>query len=121
MLNKIDITRRLMEQLDDPNCPDFDVALKHWWIDWHEDKGLRLTQQGFDVFQSLKYEHYVCEITTAEPAKPSHLLIMDRHLTCPYYLKYGKKPRLILFGSKEAVMFQLVGTLERFLTMIARD
>jgi hypothetical protein len=54
------------------------------------------------------------------PAIPGRLLTLDRKLTCPYYISLGKKPKLLLFGSREATMYSLYGDIDKFIKGIAR-
>jgi hypothetical protein len=121
MLNKIDITRQLIEQLDGPDRPEFEIALKHWWTDWRADKGLRLTTKGRDLFDHLGYESHSFEISNTIVIIPKNLLTLERKLTCPYYIKLGKKSKFTLYGSKEATLFALFNNTEKFLTLLAQS
>ena len=73
MPNKQQITQRLIEQLGDTSHLDVESAMGDWWQDWRTDKGLRLTTEGRDVFDQLKYESYSFEI-------PAHIAIVSRNL-----------------------------------------
>jgi hypothetical protein len=41
--------------------------------------------------------------------------VLDKKLTCPYFIFLGKKPKLVLFGSKESMMLMLYGDVDKFL------
>ena len=120
MLNKIIFTQQLLDQLTWEFTPTLDEALKDWWKNPDKDAGLRLTAEGFFVFNSLNIEHYEFDVPASMPAIPGRLLTLDRKLTCPYYIFLGKKPKLLLFGSKEATMYSLYGDIDKFLKGLAR-
>jgi hypothetical protein len=121
MLNKITFTQQLLDQLKWEFKPTLDDALKDWWKNPDEHAGLRLTAEGFFVFGLLEISHYEFDVPPSMPALPGQLLTLDRKLTCPYYIFLGKKPKLLLFGSKEATMYSLYGDLEKFLRGISRQ
>ena len=118
-MNKVDYTRELLAQLKWEIKPTLDQALHEWWKNPDKDAGLRLTTDGFSVFGLLEITHYEFEVPASMPALPGQLLTLDRKLTCPYYITLGKKPKLILLGSKEATMFALYGDLEKWLRMLS--
>jgi len=120
MLNKIELTQQLIEQLRSDIALTLDEAMNEWWKNPDKDAGLRLTAEGFFVFDSLKIEHYEFDVPASMPAIPRRLLTLDRKLTCPYYIFLGKKPKLLLFGSKEATMYSLYGDIDKFLKGLAR-
>lgn len=120
MLNKIVLTQQLIEQLRSDIALTLDEAMNEWWKNPDKDAGLRLTTEGFFVFNSLKIEYYEFDVPVSMPAIPGRLLTLDRKLTCPYYIFLGKKPKLLLFGSKEATMYSLYGDIDKFLKGISR-
>jgi len=120
MLNKIALTQQLIEQLGSDIALTLDEAMQEWWKNPDKDAGLRLTTEGFFVFRSLEIEHYEFDVPASMPAIPGRLLTLDRKLTCPYYISLGKKPKLLLFGSREATMYSLYGDIDKFIKGIAR-
>jgi hypothetical protein len=51
---------------------------------------------------------------------PKNLLAMDRRMTCPYYMVNNRKlNKIIMFGSKEAMMATLHGDMQRFITSLS--
>lgn len=121
MLNKIILTQQLLNQLKWEFKPTLDDTLKEWWKNPGKHAGLRLTAEGFFVFHLLEISHYEFDVPASMPTLPGQLLTLDRKLTCPYYITLGKKPKLLLFGSKEAMMYSLYGDLEKFLRGISRQ
>jgi len=113
MPDKLNLTQQLLTQLPADDRPSFEWALKSWWQDLRDDGGLRLSISGYNVFKFLSIEQYEFDFTKV--LSPSLLMILNRKLDCPYYLKGGKTSRLILFGSQAAVMYAMYGDMEKFL------
>jgi hypothetical protein len=113
MPNKKSLTQQLLHQLPADERPDYQFALKTWWQDGRDDGGLRLSPYGMDVFKLLKIQQHEFEFTRA--VSPSLLMTLNRKLDCPYYIKGGKTSRLILFGSKQSMMYAMYGDMEKFL------
>ena len=120
MPNKQQITQRLIEQLGNASHSDVESAMGDWWQDWRTDKGLRLTTEGRDVFDQLKYESYSFEIPAHIAIVSRNLLILERKLTCPYHIKLGKRPVLTLYGSKEATLFALFNNPDKFMSLLSQ-
>jgi hypothetical protein len=118
MPNKQELTQQLLTQLPADDRPSFEWALKSWWQDLRDDGGLRLSISGYDVFKFLSIEQYEFDFTKV--LSPSLLMILNRKLDCPYYLKAGKTPKLIIFGSQQAIMYAMYGDLEKFLRYLDR-
>ena len=84
------------------------------------DSGLRLSTEGCVVFKQLGIAAYDFDIPASAPVRANTLLVLNNKLTCPYYLVHGKKPKLVLYGSKEATMYSLYGDINRFIASINR-
>jgi hypothetical protein len=119
MPSKQYLTQQLLNQLPADERPSFEQAMKSWWQDIRDDSGLRLSISGYDAFKFLKIELHDFEFTKA--LSPSLLMTLNRKLDCPYYLKVGKTPKLILFGSQQAVMYAMYGDMEKFLRYLDRQ
>jgi hypothetical protein len=119
MPSKPYLTQQLLNQLPVDDRPSFEQAMKSWWQDLRDDSGLRLSISGYDAFKFLKLDRHEFEFTNA--LSPSLLMILHRKLDCPYYLKVGKTPRLIMFGSQQAVMYAMYGDMEKFLRYLDRQ
>jgi len=118
MLNKLQLTAELIHHY--PDAPTVDDAMRSWWQNIRDDGGLRLTYEGFYVFENLlELSSYSFDL----PEKlltPKNLIALDRRMTCPYYMINNRKlNKLIMFGSKEAMMAVLHGDMQRFITSLS--
>ena len=118
MLNKLALTQELITRY--PDAPPLDEAMRTWWQNIQDDGGLRLTYEGFYVFENLlELSSYTFDL----PEKlltPKNLLALDRRMTCPYYMVNNRKHnKLVMFGSKEAMMATLHGDMQRFITSLS--
>ena len=118
MSNKQQLTQQLLNQLPVDDRLSLEIALKSWWQDSRDDGGLRLSISGYDAFKFLSIEQYKFDFTKV--LSPSLLMTLNRKLDCPYYLKAGKTPKLIIFGSQQAIMYAMYGDLEKFLHYLER-
>jgi len=119
MPSRSQLTQQLLNQLPADDRPSFEWALKSWWQDLRDDGGLRLSISGYDTFTFLSIEQY--EFNFIKVLSPSLLMTLNRKLDCPYYLKAGKTPKLIIFGSQQAIMYAMYGDLEKFLRYLDRQ
>jgi len=119
MPSRSQLTQQLLNQLPADDRPSFEWALKSWWQDLRDDGGLRLSISGYDTFTCLSIEQY--EFNFIKVLSPSLLMTLNRKLDCPYYLKAGKTPKLIIFGSQQAIMYAMYGDLEKFLRYLDRQ
>ena len=117
-MNKATLTSNLINSF--PDAPDLDQALNTWWVNLREGGGLRLSEIGYQIFcNKLEFDSYTYDIDLAV-LTPKNLILLDRYLTCPYYLTGSRKnSRLVLFGSKEAMMAALHGDMQRFITSLS--
>jgi hypothetical protein len=118
MPSKQQLTQQLLTQLPLDERPIYQFAIRTWGQDSRDDGGLRLSPYGLDVFKLLKIEPHEFDFSRA--LSPSVLMTLSRKLDCPYYIKGGKTSRLILFGSKQSVMYAMYGDLEKFLRYLDR-
>lgn len=121
MTSKETITRAVLELCHGKHKPDLEDALTDWWQNPRDDAGLRLTAEGFFIFNLAEIQHYKFQLPLGIHAKANTLLTLARKMTCPYYLTQGKAPEIYIYGSKEAAMFALYGDVEKFLRGIARQ
>jgi hypothetical protein len=122
MHNKETITQAVLELCVGVHKPTLEEALLEWWQNPKDDAGLRLTVEGFFVFNLVEIESFKFPLPPKIYDRPSTLLTLSRKMTCPYYITpgTGKKPEIYIYGGKEASMFALYGDVEKFLRGIAR-
>lgn len=120
MFDKHQLTRQILDQLPADDCPVFDEAFSAWWMDAREGKGMRLTTAGYQAIATTDIEMYVFDTPVGLALLPRHLLLMDRKLDCPYYLKIGKKPQITLFGGQQALMLTMYGDMNKFMKYLER-
>jgi hypothetical protein len=115
--DKVELTRQLVAQLP-PGSWTVDQARITWWYNFRETGGMRLTKQGYDAFVSeLDIECYDFAIPVKSKFNQRTVLELDRRLQMPYYIKRDRHriSNLIFFSSREAVLVNLYGDLEKFL------
>ena len=120
MPSKQYLTQQILNQLPEDDRPTLDQALHAWWMNFREGGGLRLTNDGYMMFGTCDLETYSFAVPTNLVAIARHLLILDKKLDCPYYIKIGKNPQIVLFGSRQAMMLAMYGDLEKWMTFLNR-
>lgn len=117
MRDKIELTRQLVEQLP-PGSWTVDQARITWWYNFRDGGGMRLTKSGYDAFvNELEIENYQYDIPKKAKFTYGTVLALDKRLQSPYYLARDKGAfvKIVFFGSKEAVLVNLYGDIEKFL------
>lgn len=114
MVSKKQITQKLLSVLP-PEQKLLAGNGDSWWMNLREDGGLRLTMFGYQAFVMGEFENYEFDVPPELPNRGRSLLTLDQKLSCPYFIFLGKKPRLVLFGSKESMLLMLMGDVELFL------
>jgi hypothetical protein len=115
--DKLELTRRLVSQLP-PDSWTVDQARITWWYNFRENGGMRLTRQGYDALvKELDLEFYEFAISEKTKFTQRTVLELDRRLQMPYYIQRDRHrtSSLIFFSSREAVLANLYGDLEKFL------
>ena len=120
MLTKQQITQQILTGLPEDDRPTYDEACKSWWMNFREGGGFRLTNAGYMALSTWEFETYSFAVPTNIVAIARHLLTLDKKLDCPYYIKIGKNPQIVLFGSRQAVMLAMYNDLEKWLTFLNR-
>lgn len=117
MLDKFAFTKELIKQLPYSLDITAEEVYPLWWKNIRADGGWRLTNLGFKVLsEHLKLEQYTVKLDLF--ALDTRLVLaLDRKLQHPYYIEVVKHvpTKLVLFSSKEAVLANLYGDLEKFL------
>lgn len=120
MLSKLDYTRHTLSLLPSEHELSLEIALKDWWQDIRPVSGLRLSLAGYQVFKQLGIESYEFDIPSGTTAHAGHLVTLNKHLTHPYFIQLGKKPRLVFFDGQVASMFALYGDIVKFTRALNR-
>ena len=79
---------------------------------------MRLTGPGHTVFtEQLDLARYEWPISDPHQLNQHMILALDRKMQMPYYISATKgiPKKIVFFGSKEAVMINLYGDLQKFL------
>jgi hypothetical protein len=118
MRDKLKLTKELVELLPDQLKITADEARISWFYNIRNDGGLRLTTFGYETLvKLLKLEHYIYTIPDPLEFTKITILLLDRKLQMPYYIISDKKlpVKLVFFSSKEAMLANLYGNIEKFL------
>jgi hypothetical protein len=78
-----------------------------------------LTDEGYYVFSNyLELSSYTFEL----PEKlltPRNLIALDSHMASPYYIVNNRKHnKIVMFGSREAMMATLHGDMQQFINSL---
>jgi len=93
-------------------------AFSAWWYNLRSTGGLRLTTLGYITFVDyLDLAQYEFRIEDAHEFNLRTIIALDRRLELPYYIVIKKSVpvSVIFFGSKEAMLVNLYGNLQKFL------
>jgi len=116
--NKLKLTEELVAQLPEEKRISVESARVSWWFNLRPNGGLRLTALGwYALTDTLDLEFYEYKIKDPISFNQHTILALDRKLKMPYYIvaTKGMPKAIIFFGSKEAVLANLYGNLEKFL------
>jgi hypothetical protein len=116
--DKRKLTEELTKQLD----PELGITVKQamhtWWFNIRKNGGMRLTGPGYSVFvEQLDLARYEWPIQDPLSFNQHVILDLDRKMQMPYYISATKgiPKKIVFFGSREAVMVNLYGDLQKFL------
>ena len=118
MRNKLNLTKELVARLPEEQRISVQSARIAWWHNLRPQGGLRLTRLGYlTLSNQLEIEYYEYSIRDPKQFNQQLLLDLDRKLQMPYYINAikGIPKSILFFGSKEAVLINLYGDLEKFL------
>lgn len=116
--NKVKLTEAIIAQLPEDSDLSVEQAMRLWWYNIRSSGGLRLTDMGYFVFKNvMDIESYSIDVDI-EKFDRMLVLKLDRKLQMPYYIETKKKIplRVIMFGSREALLARLYGDLDKFLS-----
>jgi len=113
------LTRELINLLPGDQRPTTESILPIWWYNLRKNGGMRLTASGYATFvQILDLEHYEYRINDPVAFTQHTILDLDRKLQMPYYIHVvkGVPKKIVFFGSQEAMLANLYGALDKFLS-----
>jgi hypothetical protein len=116
--DKFNLTQQLVTLLSEDQKITLDLAMSSWWFNLRKNGGMRLTATGYHAFvKLLELEHYEYQISDPMLFNQHTILDLDRKMQMPYYIHAtkGVPKKIVLFGSREAVMLNLYGNLRKFL------
>ena len=118
MRDKKKLTQELVALLPEEQRISPESAFGAWWYNLRSTGGLRLTTTGYMIFVDyLDLTQYKFCIPDAHEFNLRTVIALDRQLELPYYIviKKGAPVSVIFFGSKEAMLVNLYGNLQKFL------
>jgi hypothetical protein len=116
--NKHKLTQDLVSLLPNKQQISVESAMSTWWFNLRKNGGMRLTALGYATFaDDLDLEHYEYSIIDPMTVNQHLILKLDRKLQMPYYIHVikGVPKKIIFFGSREAMLANLYGSLSKFL------
>jgi len=116
--DKRKLTEELVKQLDPDSGITVKRAMHTWWFNIRKNGGMRLTGPGHTVFtEQLDLARYEWPISDPHQLNQHMILALDRKMQMPYYISATKgiPKKIVFFGSREAVMINLYGDLQKFL------
>jgi len=116
--DKKKLTQDLVLLLPEQQRISAESAHTAWWYNLRSNGGLRLTALGYITFiDNLDLTPYEFKITDPHEFNLKTIIALDRQLELPYYImtKKGVPQSVIFFGSKEAMLVNLYGSLKKFL------
>lgn len=121
MNQKREITEHILKSIGiDSTEARIRKTIPAWWYSTRQKEhgGLRLTEQGFEAFQTAEIKHY--RIKFDQPIQfTSQLIIwLDNFIDCPFYLT---KKEIYVFSEKMAIQLVLFsGNIYRYSASKAR-
>jgi hypothetical protein len=116
--DKKKLTEELIALLPEEDCAGLSHTIHAWWFNTRRNGGMRLTALGYRAFvEDLDLEHYSYPIDNPMLFNQQTILKLDRKMQMPYYIHAvkGIPKQIVFFGSREAVMVNLYGNLNKFL------
>jgi len=94
--------------------------LVFFWQNVRANGGLRLTESGYDcLISDLNLTEYEIKLwddnDNIVQVNFKFLLDLDKHLECPYYVRLGRWPKIILFDEKVYFWACMHSDFQRFL------
>jgi hypothetical protein len=121
-LSKKQITQKIYNSLpsDSPyKNQSLDKLNSSWWWTKRSTEGLRLTEEGMNVFKSLELEYFDFDFPLSIDKHVHVGVILGKKISCPYYIgfksRYYKSAYIRIYDSRIAMLIALYGTLQEYL------
>jgi hypothetical protein len=117
---RLEYTEKFLSLLPPDTDLSIDQALVSWWQDSRSTGGLRLSWTGYAVLvNDLDIEFWQFDFAK-RGIPPWIYLRLDHYLTAPYYMVDNKKnTSLMVFSSRDAMMINLYGTVEKWIASLS--
>ena len=109
MISKRDLIKIFLNEINiEPTEEKIKECLWAWWYNPISKTSFRLTSLG-SVFlsETLQLQSYKLKLTTDIKATSKNFLLLDKHLTTPFYIK--DKKTIIFYGERDSLMVILSG------------
>lgn len=118
-MSRLDLTQTLLKHMPEQGRLTLDEAVAWWWHDARPTGGQRLSWAGYvDFVNHLDLEHWTFEFEK-QGIPPWIYLKLDHALTAPYYLVDNKKvTSLTVFSSRDSMMINLYGRVEKWIASL---
>jgi hypothetical protein len=114
-MSKHKLTKTLIELLPEDHKITLEEAMLHWYTNFRNNGGFRLTIFGYQTMKILGLESWSIPLTDIKITMDKNLLLaLDRKLTWPYFIDYKKK-EIVFYSSKEAMMATMYGSIKNWL------
>lgn len=119
MRDKLKLTEELHQRLEFRDELTVDALHVIVWKNIRRGgSGFRLTTRGYICLtEYLELQCYRIQVEKTQISEPKTLLTLDRKLQHPYYIDIFQRgiTELVLFDSKEAILANLYGDINKFL------
>ena len=125
-LDKVHYTTILYKHLKNDLEPNLDVSklYKRYWFTGRSTKNLRLTDEGKNAFDKLDLEFFEFHLNTTTDRFNYHVINIGKKLKTPFWIgfrnRYYKSAYIRIYDSKVAMLINLYGTFDEYLTSIKK-
>lgn len=88
---------------------DVDAMYRLIWRNTNPDKGLQLTDAGAKFIITNNIKHWKVELVQDSNLSSRDIILLDRYMSCPYFLTRGQKKSIILLDDFESFTLQMYG------------
>lgn len=115
MVNKVQLTKKILGILSDRLDLELHVALATWWQDPRPESGMRLRDAGHEAFKLAGIECWTSAVDSSSTNSAMKFLLLSKYLNMPYHLTLGKRAAISFYSDREATMYCLYGDMDQFI------